>query len=123
MKPLFRFAIALLLAAGAPALADDQPAATMARILAGMNHFPSAEQKAELTGIAGDEAVDADLRAIAGAISSIEHKVGDKDRAKLQAILGDKSASEAEKTLAGAVIRFNHKVADDDAAALASLTD
>lgn len=113
--------LTLLLAAGGPALAADSPAASLAGVLVNMNHFPSDADKATLHGIASDESVDEDLRAIAQAIAGIQHTPQPTDQARLNGILSDESASPAEKTLAGAVLRFEHKVSVEDKAALEAL--
>jgi hypothetical protein len=128
MKILTAAAVALMLgvspawgaeSAGAP---DRDAVATLAGILAGMHHFPTAEQKATLERIAGDGDVDKDLRIVAGAIDNVQHQVPDADRAALQAIVDDPSSSEAARTLAGAVLRFKHRVTEQDAAALSALS-
>lgn len=113
---------ALLLFSGV-ALAEQNATAVMADILAGMNHFPSDEQKAMLADIAENDQVDAEQRAIAEAIANIEHQPTPEDREKLQAIVDDPEADEAEKTLAQAVLRFNHAAAEEDAAALQALSE
>lgn len=123
MKALSSVVGAILLALALPALGNEQAAAVMADIVAGMNHFPSEEQKSTLEDIAADEEVDDNLRTIAEAISNIEHQPKDADKEKLQAIVQDNSADEAEKTLAGAVLRFNHQASAQDAAALRALTE
>ena len=121
MKIVTAAAFALLLASGVPALADEHIAPTLADMLVGMQHFPSAEQKATLGEIAADEQVDEDLRIIAGAISNIEHQVPEDEQPALQAIIDDDSAGEAAKTLARAALGFNHQLSAEDKEALLAL--
>lgn len=123
MKIANGFAAFLLLATvSVPVLADSNAVAAMADILAGMNHFPSDEQKSRLESIA-TETEHKDLRVIANAIKRIEHQPSAADKKKMQAIMDDEAASSAEKRLAGAVLRFNHKAASEDAAALKKLAE
>ncbi len=121
MKLVTSLAFLLFLTLGQPARADESAVPTLAQILLTMQHFPSAEQKATLEGIASDEQVDTDLRIIAGAIGNIEHQVPDNERSALQGIIGDPSASDAAKTLAGAALRFKHQLAPEDKAPLQAL--
>ena len=109
----------LFLFAALPARADQ--AATLADIVAGMDHFPSEEQKATLAEIQQDESAEENLRTIAGALANVQHQPAEADRAKLQAIVDDEAASEEAKTLAAAVLNFNHKVQETDLAALEAL--
>ena len=122
MRTLCSFCAAVLLVVAAPAMAAD-PAATMADILVGMNHYPTDEQKSTLSDIASDEGVDEHLRTIATAISDIEHRVTDADREKLKSIAANESASETEKKLADAALAFNHELPDEEAAALQALVE
>lgn len=119
---LWSLGLTMLLVAGTPAaVAGEETAATLAGILANMNHFPSESEKETLTAIAADESVDADLRAIARAIAGIEHTPSAADQAQLNGILANDAATAAEKTLARAVLRFQHKASVEDQAALQNL--
>jgi hypothetical protein len=120
MRVLIALAVALLLAA-ATAHGAGQPLATMAGIVADMEHFPSDEEKATLAEIAGDDAADPRIRVIAEAIANIEHRPGEADREKLDEILQDPTASVAMKLVAGAVLRFEHEAAEADVQALEAL--
>jgi len=91
------------------ALAESDAIGTMAKMVSGMNHFPSDEQKETLAGISRDDSNSEATRTIADAIHDIEHKATSEDVAALKAITGDSSASEAEKALADVVIDFHHK--------------
>lgn len=113
----------LFLFAALPARAGEHAAATIADIVAGMNHFPTDEQKAKLAEIQQDESVDENLRTIAAAVANVQHQPAEADRAELQAIVDDEAATEEAKTLAAAVLNFNHKVQQTDLAALESLEE
>lgn len=121
MRIIATVAFLVFLVSGQPARAVESAVPTLAGILLTMQHFPSADQKATLEGIAADEQVNKDLRIIAGAIGNIQHQVPDEERAVLQAIVDDPSASGDAKTLASAALGFNHQLPDDARAALTAL--
>ncbi len=118
---LSTLALALVVVAAVPAIADDSPASTLAGILIDMNHFPSEAQKEQLTAISDDADASANLRSIASAIAGIEHTPSAEAQAELNGILISEAASPEEKTLAGAVLRFQHALSVEDRAALEDL--
>lgn len=118
MKRLFStLALALVVVAAVPAIADASPVSTLAGILIDMNHFPSEAQKEQLAAISDDGDASDNLRAIASAVAGIEHAPSAEAQAELNGILVSEAASPAEKTLAGAVLRFRHAVSVEDLAA------
>ena len=126
LNSLKMFGFGLVLVAGSAAAAGHgadphAPAATLAGILADMNHYPSDADRRELDAIAASDAVDDDLRAIARAIAGIEHTPSAEAEARLNGILASEAATEAEKILAGAVLRFEHKASVEDQSALERL--
>lgn len=101
--------------------ADAIPA--MAGIVAGLNHFPSAEQKETLAAISGDESNSEATRAIADAIHNMEHKAKPEDVAALKEIVAEgSSASEAEKQLAAIVMNISHKAGPEAQKTLETLS-
>lgn len=96
------------------AVAASNPTQVMAEMLMGINHFPSAEQKATLEAISQSESSSPAEKTIANAIHHLEHKAKPDDVAALSKIAAEKGTNEAEKALANIVMGFNHKV---DAAA------
>lgn len=115
--------LALTLLAPLALAADDGDAAvkTMAGILAGLNHFPSADQKAELQAIASDTNSSDATKTIAQAIHDMQHSVSAADKEKLQAIASDANASEGEKTLAEVLAGISHQPSAEAKAKLEKL--
>lgn len=104
------------------ALADAASAQkTIAGILAGMNHFPSDEQKAELTAIAGDESSGRGNQMIATAIINIQHAANAEGKQAMMQIMDYAEAPASTKALAKVVHDFNHMANDDAKAVLAGL--
>ena len=100
----------------------DGAASTMASVLIGLNHFPSADDKAALAIIAEDPSSSADEKALAQIISRIAHQASSGDKAALEAMVsGDANAD--LKTIAKAILATNHKPAADDIAALKALVN
>ena len=101
-------------------LSFASPSATqsMAHILMGLNHFPSAEQKTTLAAIQANASSTAAEKTIAMAIANLEHKAKPDDVAALQKVVDSADATEAEKTLATIIMGIAHK---PDAAATEKL--
>ena len=102
------------------AWAGDNAETTMAGILLGLRHFPSAAQQATLAEIAADATYSRHLRDIANAIAHLAHHAA-ADHAALAATTGDAASTAGEKALARAVLDINHRVTDADAGALKAL--
>ena len=127
MKPLHirQLAAICLFALFTPFLvagSGDEPVATMAGILMGVNHYPSDEEKAKLAKIAGNPDNSEAIKTIAMALHDMEHKVSAGDREKLQAIVDSEGTDENVKTLAEVLMNVNHKASDDAVARLKALT-
>ncbi len=91
------------------ALADDAAATkTIAGVLAGLNHFPSADEKAALAAIASDEGNGMAVRALAGAVAGIQHAATAEGKAAMQQIVSSDMADAQAKALAEIVIGINH---------------
>lgn len=91
------------------ALADDATATkTIAGVLASLNHFPSAEDKAALAAIASDESNGMAVRALAGAVAEIQHAASAEGKAAMQQIVASDMANAQAKTLAEIVLNINH---------------
>ncbi len=104
------------------ALADDEAAArTIARVLTGLNHFPSDEDKAALRAVAEDDGVGRAFRAVARAVANIQHSVGDADRQALNRIVEADRAAEEAKALARIALGLNHRASDAAKAQLAAM--
>ena len=98
--------------------ADSDPIRAMAAIVAAINHYPSAEQKAQLNSIASDENNSQATRTIAKAIHNIAHQVAAEDAKALGEIAASEAATAAEKQLAGIVAGINHTVSAEAKKAL-----
>lgn len=94
---------------------------SIAGILAGMSHFASDAQKAELASIAGDDSSGRGMQMIATAISNIQHAPTDEGKASMNQIIAYDGASAEAIALAKAVLGFNHMASDEAKAALAML--
>ena len=101
--------------------AESSAIATMARIVAELNHYPSAEQKTALTAISKDESNSEATRAIAEAIHNVEHKAKAEDVATLKIVSETESTTEEEKQLAEIVMNLNHSVSAETKKALEAL--
>jgi hypothetical protein len=102
--------------------AETKAVQTMAGIVAGMNHFPSAADKATLTQIVDDKTTTADERTVAKALLNVQHKAAAADKAGLEAIVADAKATAGVKTIAGALLSLNHMASADDKAKLQALS-
>ncbi len=102
------------------ALADAASAQkTIAGILAGMNHFPSDAQKAELMAISSDESSGRGNQLIASAVHDIQHAPTAEGKAAMQQIIDYPQAPAETKALAKVVLEFNHMASADAKAVLA----
>lgn len=102
------------------ALADAASAQkTIVDILAGMNHFPSDEQKTELMAIAADENSGRGMQMVATAVSNIQHAPDAEGKASMEMLIDYERASDDLKALAAVVLGFNHMASDDAKAVLA----
>lgn len=120
IKSLFLAKAALfsLLVLAPLSFADSDAIPAMAAIVINVNHYPSAEQKAQLNSIASDESNSQATRTIAKAIHNIAHKVTAEDAKALSEIAASESATAAEKQLAGIVAGINHTVSSEAKKAL-----
>ena len=106
----------------APYTYADEAIATMANIVIGLKHFPSASDKAALGAIADSESEDT-VKAIASAIANIAHKVTDADKATLNAIIADGDTPAELRELAAVLISFSHMPSADAVSTLNSLAN
>jgi len=101
--------IAFLTSASQVALADDSAAVrTIAGVLVGLNHFPSAEDKEVLAAIAADESNGMAVRALANAVANIQHAATAEDKAAMEQIVASDMADSQSKSLAQIVLGINH---------------
>ena len=100
---------------------DHGPVATMAGVIIGLNHYPSAEEKTKLKAIADNPDYSDHVKTIAMALHDMQHSVSAADKEKLQAIAASEDADEDVKTLAEVLMNVNHKASDDAVAKLKAL--
>jgi hypothetical protein len=125
MKNLIRVLsvfLALTATASIAAAAESKAVQSLAGVLTGLQHTPSAEAKATLGQIAEDKASTADEKTIAKALGNVNHKVAAGDKAALEAIVADAKATAGAKTLAGVILSLNHFPSADDKTKLAALS-
>lgn len=111
------------LAFAAPlAVADAHQVALMAKIVAGLQHFPSAAAKESLAAIAADASSTPAERQLAEAIAAIEHKVTGAHADKVAAIAADEALPAPVRELARVLGGINHVPSADQVAALKAIT-
>jgi hypothetical protein len=103
------------------AFAQADAAKTIADIVASVNHFPSAEQKATLEAISQNSANSAAIQTIAKAVHDMQHSATGEHKAMLETIAADASATSAEKELAAIAAGFTHMANDETKARLAAV--
>ena len=119
---LVSITLLLGLAASIAGAAESKAVQSMAGILVGLNHFPSAGDKQTLQQIADDKATTADERTVAQALMGVAHMAAAGDKPKLEAIAGDAKASGGVKTLADVLLKVTHHASDADKERLKALT-
>jgi hypothetical protein len=102
----------------AAAAAPSQNIKTMAGILAGLNHFPSADEKKTLQGIDDSATATAPEKTLAEALLHVQHTVPAADKTKLEAVTKDQSTPESARTIAGILLHLNHTPSDTEKADL-----
>jgi len=124
MKKIFAslWVFPVLLLAAMPAVqAHESALSTMAGMVMHLNHYPSADEKSMLAGIAADAHATAGEKLLAGALSRMQHQVGGTDTDALRALSADKHASKDERTLAGILLGISHHASGADKEQLKAL--
>lgn len=124
MKTLLRSLSALVflgLIANVASAAESKAVQSMAGILSGLQHMPSAEAKQTLTQISEDKASTADEKTVAKAIANVQHSAAAGDKPALEAIVANAKASAGTKTLAGILLSLKHFPSADDKEKLKAL--
>jgi hypothetical protein len=104
------------------ALADDSAAVkTIAGVLVGLNHFPSADDKAALAAIAADDAHGMAVRALANAVANIQHAATAEDKAAMEQIVASDMTDMQSKSLAQIVLGINHMPSAEAKASLQAM--
>lgn len=111
------FRIILIFALGiglSPLVAADDASATrtIARVLLGLNHFPSEAEQTALMSVANDESNSRAFRVLATAVHNIRHAATEDDREAVSAVLSSPRATPTARALAQIVLEFNHAVSD-----------
>ena len=97
-----------------PVLADMSATRTMADITISLKHFPSDEDKQELTAIINSDDSSEYEIAVATAISKFQHSVTAADKEKLNSIIADTSTPHGLRTVASALLRITHSPTQSD---------
>lgn len=116
-----KWSILLLLLVSTTAFAGPAEQAQMAKILMGLHHFPSGEEQAALTALAGDESLESAERTIAGVLARVKHFPSAEDKEALSAIASDESQPQSVRDLARILHDLQHQVGDEDKARLAAI--
>ena len=91
------------------ALADDDAIATMAGVMLGFNHFPSADQKVSLQEIVDSDQSSGTEKTLATAILLMQHQATDADKKSLEQIVNDASGSAETRDLASVIHDVQHQ--------------
>lgn len=113
------FVVVLCLLLSAFPLSAGNAVKTMAQILIGLNHYPSAAEKDKLKGMMSS--MTANEKIIATAMINLNHSASAADKKKLAVIMKSNSATAGEKALAKIVAGLNHMVSADDKKVLSGL--
>ncbi len=103
------------------ATAQESAISTMAGIVLHLNHYPSADEKKVLSGIAADTHATAGEKVLAGALARMQHSVGGADATALRALSADTHAGKNARVLADVLLGISHHPSDADKARLKSL--
>ena len=95
-------------------LADMPATRTMADIIISLKHFPSDEDKQELTAIINSDDSSEYEIAVATAISKFQHSVTAADKDKLNSIIADTSTPHGLRTVVSALTRIKHSPSQSD---------
>ena len=93
----------------------------IAQIVASINHFPSAENKATLAEIEGNESFPQGIRMLAATVGNTSHAASAEGKQSMTMLQGNQRAPEQVKSLAEIIGRFNHMASEQDKAALLAL--
>jgi hypothetical protein len=107
-------ACSVLLFFSTAVFADSAAVSTMAEITMSLNHFPSDEDKQELSAIASSADSSESEVAVATAMTNMKHQLTDADKATLGSIAADADASAGLRELAGILLNIKHHASDTD---------
>ena len=94
----------------------------MAKILVHLNHYPSDNEKTQLSNIL-NHTQSASEKAVATAILNLEHSARSSDKKELKKVMSDSSVNPPLKDIAGVVYRLNHKPSSSDKKLLTAILD
>ena len=92
----------------------DANVITMADIVIGIQHYPTAEDQKHLQAIVDSDASTADEKIIATAIMNIQHQAIAGDKQKLQEIIDNTTPTSTVSALATIVHGFSHGISAVD---------
>lgn len=93
----------------------------IAQIVASINHFPSAENKASLASIEGNESYPQGIRMLAATVANISHSANAEGKQSMTMLQSNQRAPDPVKSLAEIIGRFNHMASDQDKTTLQAL--
>jgi len=103
------FSLAVLVLPVSSFAANSDAIKTMAGILKGLHHYPSAEEKKSLQAIVANDKSTAGEKVLATALINIKHTVSGADQDKLEKLMNDESATGLERSMADIIIHINHE--------------
>jgi len=122
-KIIFGMVILLIFTLSQSATAGGtQSEKVMAKILVHLNHFPSDNEKTQLSNIL-NHSQSAQEKAVATAILNLEHSARSSDKKELKKVMSDSSVNPPLKDIAGVVYRLNHKPSSSDKKLLTAILD
>ena len=96
---------------------------TMAEILLGFHHSPTAGDTAALRQIVNDEATTGRERAVATALLNVRHVPEVEDKRLLETMIAEGSTPASLRTVAIAIVNLTHTITDTDRRALDTLLE
>ena len=90
------------------ALAASAAVREMASILVHLEHYPSAEDKVKLNGIAENKSSTKQEQVLATSISNLKHQVADGDKDNLKHVMDDAAAPIEVRELASITLNIRH---------------
>ncbi len=103
-------------------MADNASAVKdIAGVVAGMNHFPSDQEKAKLMALSADDTLAEGVRDMASTVANIQHFANAEGKDAMARIMANDQAPDNAKALAGIIARFAHMASAEEKAILTAM--
>lgn len=100
---------------------QDEALATIAGIVANLNHFPSDDDKATLMAVAENAGERRGIVMLANAVSNIAHSANAEGKEQMNQIIAAEQAPANVKAVAEIVLGFMHSASDEAKTTLAGI--